>query len=43
MKHKAKQARLERKQSSFLADRTVQEANSKHPGSFHKPGSLKKS
>ena len=42
MKHTKKLARVQRKQSAFHSDRTIQEALTKHPGSFHNPGSLKK-
>lgn len=42
MKPKKQKARLDRKISNFKSDRYVNDANSKHPGSYHQPGSLKK-
>lgn len=41
MKHKNKLKRLERRLNDFKNDRAVQQANLKHPGSYHKPGSIK--
>jgi len=42
MKAIKQRKRLERKQSAFHSDRTIQDALSRNPGSYHKPGSLKK-
>lgn len=42
MKHRAKQQKLDRRISNFNSDSTIQRALGNHPGSYHKPGSLKK-
>ena len=42
MKAKHKAERLRIKQIVFENDRTIKDANMKHPNSFHKPGSFKK-
>jgi len=42
MKYKKKKANLERKISHFLSDRTIQQCNAESPGTYHKPGNLKK-
>ena len=42
MKAKKKEQRLEMKQRVFDLDKTIKDANMKHPNSFYRPGSLKK-
>lgn len=42
MKHKAKVKKLERRISNFQSDREIDRVNREAPGTYHKPGSLKK-
>lgn len=42
MKHKNKLRKLSEKQKAFDTSYAVAEANRTNPGSFHRPGSLKK-
>lgn len=42
MKHKKKIERLKAKQKDFETSSGINNANGRHPGSYTKPGSLKK-
>jgi hypothetical protein len=42
MKYTNKQKKLAGRINHFSTDRTIQESNKKHPGSYTKPGSYNK-
>lgn len=42
MKHKNKLKKLESRKNHFENDRYIQDAIKTNPGSYHKPGSVKK-